>query len=177
MKKIKLDNITELAEIMHEDVHDGNCVAAILFYDEAIELMRELLCYDCVIPESFEISPEDWNGYGQEYFVQLGDDMMLAVEPACHDGIYYTCGADYLYVDHHADSDVLDRLDGACFLIDMGKEDCDFKYHDQCKTNVETDDNKLDKLISTAKVTRDDDGITKRYELDLDLLLDYLFGD
>lgn len=177
MKKIKLDNIEELAEIMHEDAHDDNCVTAILFYDEAIELMRELLCYDCVIPEAFEIMPKDWDGYDKEYFVQLSDDMMLAVEPACHDGIYYACGADYFYVDSNADSKVLDRIDSACFLIEFGKGDYDCKCHDECKTNEDTDDDKLDKLISNAKVTRDDDGITKRYELDLDLLLDYLFGD
>ena len=176
MKKITINSIEELAEIMHDDAHDGNCVTAILFYDEAIKLMRELMSYDCIIPESFEISPVDFNGYDKEYFVQLGNDMMLAVEKAWRENIPLYCLGDISYIDRNVSDAVKDKNEAFCVYVDFDSDIND----DNCECDLCDDciyDDKLDKLIASAKVVKDKDGDIVEYKFDLDLFLDYLFGE
>jgi len=82
MKRVYFGTMKELAEFMFTEAVGGHSAITALFYDEAKELMRELLKYDEVDAYGIEIHPEEWEGYNKEYYITLSDDLTLFVEQA-----------------------------------------------------------------------------------------------
>ena len=180
MKKNTIKDIGLLANLMYENARTGKNVTAILFYKEAISLIKELLSYDSIIPEAFEIAPEDWDNYDREYYVQLGNNMTLAIERSYRDKYIWTFN-DITYIDKNASSDVIKMYDHDVTFLDFNIEinnKCSFG--DEIKKDDEDDftydKEKLDKLITSANIEKDEKGDLKEITFDLNLFLDYLFS-
>lgn len=82
MKRVYFGTMEELAEFMFIEAIGGHSALAVLFYDEAKELMRELLRCDEIDAYGIEIHPAEWDGYDKEYYITLSDDLDLFVEKA-----------------------------------------------------------------------------------------------
>lgn len=135
MEQFFVEYINDLAKEMIEKAYDGKTVYAVLFYDEAIELMRcAMECLD-VEPCDIEIAPEEVSGYDKEYYIVLDADMVLHVQPAWHEKNeyfgegYYDFDADCVYIDGDASSAILrgQNLEN-CFEIVWEDEDDDMPF-------------------------------------------------
>lgn len=110
MKNKVFEDFDMLAEYMIDYADEGKVISAVLFYDEAIELMRELLVYEEVEPVLLDISDPKFNGYEQEYYITLTSDYQLCIENAFANGVYLTHEADVVLFD----GDVNDKVYQAC---------------------------------------------------------------
>lgn len=135
MEQVFLNHIDTLADAMCGEAFKEKTVYAVLFYEQAIDLMRSIMDYDCVELCDIEIAPGDVNGYYHEYYVVLDSEMILHVQPAWHEKNKYSCegyydfDADLVYIDGDANSSILRGQDMSnCFEIVWDDED-DEDFH------------------------------------------------
>lgn len=139
MKKIVFNSCEAMAVNMIENACDGKITYTILFYDEAIEVMRHIISLSPDISfGGINITPVEYNGYDKEYFVVLSDDLTLDIEPAWHEkNQYHNAGylgfdSDLIYIDSNANHDVLKDIElYKCYdaFID---EDNPHTEHEEC---------------------------------------------
>lgn len=105
----------ELASEMLALNEDDKCVHAVLFYEQAIDLIKEFLKRDEVFIASIEIASHEIDGYDKEFMVSLltnydSGEVELWCEKMWHDDNehhkagYYGYDADVVYVDENANS-------------------------------------------------------------------------
>lgn len=133
-----------LAERMFEDAIQDKNAYAVMFFDDAAELMRELLEFCDVSVGSIECSPSELNGYCKEYYVVLNEHRELYVEPAMNkdNQKYLRYEADTLYIDGDASASIIRQNmsdDCACYEIVWGAEEDD-EYDDYDDEYDEDDD-------------------------------------
>ena len=133
-KQIAIDNFYSLASAMHKHASNGNNVYALLYYDDAIELMRTLLLYRDISIGGIDIAQFDYKGYDKEYFVSL-TGMILDIEPAwaeaCeyHDAGYLGYEPDLIFMSGDVHSSLLkDQDPEICYEIIWEDEDHDGDY-------------------------------------------------
>lgn len=87
MKRFIVNDLFDVAEAMYSEiVNKGkDDVLFVGFYEDAIEVVKELLMYEDVIPYSLEIHPVEIDGYTKEYYVSLNDDLEVWCEPAWYE--------------------------------------------------------------------------------------------
>lgn len=134
MKEIRIENITDLADIMLNDATEGGFVTAIAKYEDAIDLTKEILCSEETTIECITVEPPEHDGYDKEFFVTLDKNMKLWVEKAWHeankylDAGYLMTDADTIYILDYCSSKILDRLDqGHCVAVSIDDDDDDFE--------------------------------------------------
>lgn len=114
MRKLEFDSYQEFAcEIadMYEDIRSNDRyddVSVIAKYDEAVEVVKELLClgyglYCC------ELHAPEWDGYNDEYMISLMDGD-LYVEPARRDDGYLDEESCVTYVMNNCSSKALKHI-------------------------------------------------------------------
>ena len=164
MKRIYFGDISNLAAFMINEVDKNHSVSAVFHYQDACELLRELLKYDDVKPNFIQLEPEDWDGYDKEYSVDLNDfgTLELSVEPVYDRKkeryLYYYCDCLILGSDVNStitkfnDAESCDTFE-AVFETDeeIGCSDCDYCVccHD-CDAHDEEDDEQ------TLTISKDD---------------------
>lgn len=131
MKRSFFKNYEELSDYMIDKAQDGLYTVAVLFYNDAINLLRELMRCDDVEIEALDIKPEEYNRYSKEYYVSMADDMIVSVEPAYVCGRYLDAEADLILIDGDASSAIIKNLhDDKCCEIyiycSKAEEECDF---------------------------------------------------
>ena len=133
MEQVFLNDCELLSDMMYEDASEGKTVYAVLFYEQAAELMKRLLDYSDVDLCDIELAPGDMNGYYHEYYVVLDTDMVIHIQPAwhaknefCGEG-YYDFDADLVYIDGEANSAILRGKEmNNCYEIVWEEDDCCF---------------------------------------------------
>ena len=100
-------NCEELSDYMVDKAQDGIYTVAVLFYPEAMELVKYLMRYDDIETMALDIKPVEYNGYNKEYYVSLADDMVVSVEPAYNEGRYLDACADLTLIDSNASSSII----------------------------------------------------------------------
>lgn len=183
MKQLKLKNISDLAEYMLEHASDGLNVDAVLFYDDAASLMREILLYD-VDTGYIEIAKSIYAGYTKEYYVTLSDDMVLSVEPAMSDGKYKTSEPDLMIIDGNASHHIVDDVPvDICRELtlcesnpDDGCDDCcgDCSVCDSGSDEDEFED-KIDDLLDNASLVYDGEKNVIGFSVNANRLFKFLF--
>ena len=130
MDRLYIDDFMVLADIMHKKAMQRKTTYAILFFDEAIELMRKLTTYNDIDVHSIELTTGDFNGYFKEYIVALSSDMMLDIEPAWHganeylpEGYLWIGSADTIYIDGDASSSILKDVEGNVYELVFADDD------------------------------------------------------
>lgn len=146
MKKIHFNDAAELAEYMFNRVADYEYIAAALFFDDAKELMRELLMHDEVDIGILEISEFDYQGYSDEYYVFLDDEYTLSVEPAMRDDRYMTADPNLLLVHSDAKYGIVQantrgQVVEVCFDMvapdDYGSDEDDFEFEIDIDSDID----------------------------------------
>ena len=131
MKKIVVNDVSLLAEEMIGIVEDGKIACGVFFYEEAVELMEALICYIGVVARDIQISPPSFNRYNKEYYVMLNNEFGVYVEPAWadkneyHSAGYLASGADVVFIDGEAKSNIISCFDGDPEIIEV-------ELNDQC---------------------------------------------
>lgn len=116
MKDFEIKDYSALAEVLLEDVRRNKKSTAILFYDEAIEVIKALASKPNITLTSINIDPPDWGNYTKEYMIDIGDGYELFVEPAWRDKSeyneagYVNVDAECVYIDSRADEKIFDKL-------------------------------------------------------------------
>ena len=145
MRRNFFGNHKELSDYMIDKAQDGLYTVAVLFYDDALCLLRKLMRYDNVEIEALDIKPEEYDGYSKEYYVSLTDDMVASVEPAYVGSRYLNAEADLTLIDGDANSAIIKNLPkNKCHEICVGiteDEMGNYVFKPDCD-----DDEKNDKL-------------------------------
>ena len=125
MDRLYFDDYIDMAEYMYDEASDDVYIVAVLYYNDAIQLLRELLSFDDVEISALEIEPPFYNGYDREYFISIDEYKTLSVEPAYVGGRYLNTDADKLLLggDVHANA-MADSPIENCYEI-LVDEDCD----------------------------------------------------
>lgn len=154
MEKIYFEDALDLAKLMLYDINNGKDSSAVLFYDDAVELIAELQLIGDAHPISLDISHPDFSGYNGVYYVDMTpvsvDEFELFVCPAKEaDNTEYSYNtADVIYVDGDADSCILKNIEApAIYEIDIehgvydeDDEECDLNCDDCPFSDLEDDD-------------------------------------
>ncbi len=180
MRRNFFEDYEELSDYMIDKAQDGLYTVAVLFYDDALCLLRELMRYDDVEIEALDIKPEGYDGYDKEYYVSLADDMVASVEPAYVGGRYLNAEADLTLIDGGASSAIIKNLpENKCHEIYVGisedeMEDYDFKP--DCDDNENEKDETLDDIFESAELIKDKNDNVIGIKIDAESLFKYLFG-
>ena len=144
MNTIRFNDYDAFAMRMVNDVMNGKWTAAVLFFDDAAELVKAIIRTEKDIDiYDIDLNSEMVMGYNREYLVSINEDFVLAVNPLWHeDNEYHKAGylgfdADVCYVDgdaHNAAIWCVDR--DACYEVfidgkiesDFDCEECEFRY-------------------------------------------------
>lgn len=136
MKKIVVNDVSLVAEEMISVAEDGGIACGVFFYEEAVELMTALMCFIGVEAEDIRITQPSFNRYNKEYYVTIDQDFRVCVEPAWsdkneyHEAGYLTAGADVVYIDGEAKSNIISCFDGDPEIIEV-------ELSDQCPCQCE----------------------------------------
>ena len=71
MKRVYFGDMKNLAAFMIGEAKDNKTVYAIMFYDEAKDLLRELMLYHELDVWGIEIAPPEWDGYCKEFYLAI----------------------------------------------------------------------------------------------------------
>lgn len=111
MEKITIVEMAQLAEMMFANSANGYDSVAVLYYEDAQELVKELLDVDPTIV-SCELSSPEIDGYYDEYYVTLTSINEIFVEHAKNkdeEKGYLSCDMDVMYIDGGAHASILRR--------------------------------------------------------------------
>lgn len=119
----------DLSRYMIETAEEDIYIVATLFYEDAIELMHEILKDGDIVAEAIEIKPEIYDGYNREYYVSLVG-LTLSVEPAYSGNRYFMTDADIMLLEGCVSADILPYVDiEKCVEISIGIN-YDYDYED-----------------------------------------------
>ncbi len=129
MERLYISSYDALADIMYKKALQNETTYAVLFYDEAIELLRHLMKYQEIDINSLDAATGEYNGYYKEYVVSLSYEMQLDIEPAWHEankyapaGYLWIGSADVIFIDGDAKSSILKGVEANTYEIIVGEE-------------------------------------------------------
>jgi len=154
MERIYFENALDLAKLMLYDINNDKDSSAVLFYDDAVELIAELQLIGDAHPISLDISHPDYSGYNGVYYVDMtpvsenGFELFVCPAKEADNTEYSYNTADVIYVDGDADSCILKNIEApAIYEIDIehevydeDDEECDLNCDDCPFSDIEDDD-------------------------------------
>lgn len=165
MDKIIFNSHDDLAEYMLSRADLGDDVHAILFFEDAAELIRALLAYDDTSVHSIEICEPSFNGYRKEYCVTLDTDFVVYVQPAWHeegetyDAGYYDIEESYVLLDGDVNSKIMRSLSHCeCFEIEINEDAYNGALNDIA-----------DCALENAAIIKDEDDNPTDIDIEIDL--------
>ena len=139
MKNLYFDDFEDFACAVADaydslDGEDFEDVAIIAKYEEARQIIKELLCLGYDI-HSLEIHDDLWENYDAEYVISLYDNSIWC-EPMLRENGYIDEDAPVIYVLDNCSSKVIPYCKGKIvYEVTVGKEDdeCDYDECDDCE--------------------------------------------
>lgn len=173
-----------LCDYMIDKARGGEYTVAVLFYKDAMCLLREMAKNDDVTIVGVELKPKEFDGYDLEYYVSMDKDMYVGIEPAFVDDIYLSTEADLTLIDGNAHSSALANVPDdkwrEIYIVE-GSDFCPCDEEDgtdccPCELYEDEDeeDDAWDEFFEKAKITKDENGTIIR--VDVSTLLKCLFG-
>lgn len=164
---------------MVNTIDNGDSVTVVLFYDKAIEVMREIMFYPDIELISCEIGDPTIIEYEKEYLIEINDDFSVYIGPAWSEiqNEYLHFCADYVFIDGNASSKILKVCDCTkCYEIDWADEsfNCNGDCVD-CEDAIANDRDELEIEISREKTYEIELPIPKKSLMSFFNIFDYLF--
>lgn len=133
MKNLYFDDFEDLACVVSDTYdaldYDEEDVAIIAKYEEARQIIKELLCLGYDI-NSLEIHDELWENYDAEYVISLYDNSIWC-EPMLRENGYIEDDSPVIYVLDNCSSKVIPYCKGkTVYEVSVGDDDCNC---DECK--------------------------------------------
>lgn len=141
MDKINFFSHKDLANYMHEKAFEGKTATAVLLYDDAKILIKELLKFNNTSLDNVEISNPMLKGYDKEFYITLDDDFGIWSEEAYHEvdetGFkgYYKFGDEnaIALICSDANSQVIKAAKDSNYIAEIEiNDDCYYKCDDDC---------------------------------------------
>lgn len=136
MKDFAVKDYSALADVLFNDALRSKSSVAVLFYDEAIEIIKSLVSNPRVVINSINIDPPDWDNYDKEYLICIDSTLELFVEPAWRDSSEYNSagyiivGGDNMYIDSNANHEIIKKSDCLeCYIIKEISDDSIYSYY------------------------------------------------
>ena len=139
MDTISFLSHADLAKYMVKKAFDGKTVTAVLFYEDAKVLLKELACFENTAIENVDMHEPIYKGYGKEFYVTIDDNLCIWVEEAYHEneekdfkGYYRFGGEDVIaLIDSEANSRVIKAAEGSEYIAEIGVI-ADTRYDSEC---------------------------------------------
>lgn len=122
-----------------------NSIAICAKYDEAKEIIAELVCSGYGIASIDKFDSKEYGGYKDEYVISLLEGQIWC-EPAKHGDKYVDICANKLFLMGNCNSKMLNAVNSEClYIIDIyDHEECNDCYLDEC-SNYYINDKKVTK--------------------------------
>ena len=165
MDRINFKNFKKLADYMIDKAYDCSYVAAVLYYNDAKNLVRELMSREDVDFDMIEMSNPDFAGYDREYYVSLSYDyyssnedcnrvIIASCERAYNGEKYLRAEADVTLVHSDAHSSILSTINDNKFREFCVGED-DFECEDcVCKSATDVAD-LIEGIFDNVRIYKD----------------------
>ena len=86
MNTIKFNDYDAFAMRMVNDAMNGKWTTAVLFFDDAAELVKAIIRAEKdVVIDGINLNPTMMTGYDREYLVSFDEEFVLSVEPLWHE--------------------------------------------------------------------------------------------
>ena len=168
MKKFVIDDYSNIADAMFNEIvnREKEEAAFVGFYEDAIEVIKELLMNEEVMPCSIEIQPEFIAGYDKEYYVFLNDELEVWCQPAWYEEgkFYLMTDVDITFIMGECNSSILKTIRTeetveVTFELD-NTEDCSECCGECCcgSTCEDEESNELSDSEITTRILVDEDG-------------------
>ena len=180
MENLYFDDFEDLACAVADtydalDYDDDEDVAIIAKYDEARQIIKELLCLGYDI-HSVEIHDDLWENYDAEYVISLYDNEVWC-EPMLRENGYIEEYAPVIYVLDNCSSKVIPYCKGKnVFEVSVGDDDCNCECSEcACKkdekpTTTSTTSKSATYKINNKEVSKEE--FDKKYEEFEEMYLD-----
>ncbi len=173
MQKYYIEDCFDIADAMHNEIENNKKEEVIFvgFYEDAIEVIKELLMFEDVMPHSIKIHAEDWDGYDKEYYVTLDENLEVYVEPAftkIHNRYLYG-RADVLFIMGDCNSSIIHAIEcDKVFEVtfDDEEDECTHECNKDCRCKCESSDkiNTTNENSVLTRVIKDKDGRVRGFE-------------
>ena len=195
---ITFDDAAELAAVMCLASDDGECYVAAALYEDAAELLQELLSIDGTNIDFIELEPYEYSHYDREFYIAvLPETRTICCEKAYHDGVYSYTDADLLLVQEDVSSKLIQNIDDEDYLIyNIGYDEEEFDEDSEDENEITMDmesiikmffnvddpeDDIMDRLmadaIENAEIVKNIDGDILHVNIDIYDILNYIHGE
>ena len=126
MDKIVFKTHSDLAEYMLKNASEGNTVYAVLFYEDARKLLKELLLFDKTEVNNIELNEPMWKRYDKEFYVVLDENFGVDIEEAYHEKNKYHDAGYYKFGDADIENTIalMDGEANSKIIAAAGKSHC-----------------------------------------------------
>ena len=132
MKILRYDDFGELAcavgykydEVKEHD--DLDSVAVIAKYEEAREIICELICLGYGIASIYDFSDSEWNSYDDEYMITLLENNIWC-EPVLKDDGYICIEDNVVYLMNNCNSKIISHIDTHDVYEVAIADECDYE--------------------------------------------------
>ncbi len=125
MKTLYFKNYKEFADKMIDEVENidenYNFITAALFYEDARNVVAELLKNDKVKIDFIELASQEVDNYDHEYYISLDGEYNLSVEKAWYEKYreagYYINSCEILFMEKSCDYEIITTSEDCCAYI------------------------------------------------------------
>ncbi len=134
---IGFDYVEDLTDNIINEAENDVFVSVIAKYENAKDIIKELMFYDATVIDSIELFSPDADGYVDEYIIDIcyrDGEVLIGCEPIKRNGEYLNCEGDMLYILGDCRERILDHCcyDKA-FIAIIGDDECDCGDDDNAK--------------------------------------------
>lgn len=166
MKTISFNNFKDFAHKIKDKYHfladDDKAIAVIAKYEEARQIIKELLCIGCHIHSIISLEDPEFTGYVDEYIItmtNIDEEYEIWCEPMKRENDYITDDSPITYILANCSSKVIPYCEGKnvyeVSISDNSDEEHDYVVNGN-KVDKETFDDYVSKFIPD-KVSEDND--------------------
>lgn len=115
---------------------DYNSIDIIAKYDDAKEIIQELVCAGYGIVNIDELTEPSWNDYDDAFVISLFEGGIWC-EPVKRNDEYIFVEADVVYIFSDCNSRIIDKIEAdEVYEVDSNEDDCDCKNCNCCNINT-----------------------------------------
>ena len=166
MKKFVINEYSSIAEAMFDEIvnKEKEEIAFVGFYEDAIEVIKELLMYEETMPCSIELHPEYIEGYDKEYYVFLNDELEVWCQPAWYEKgkFYLMTDVDITFIMGDCNSAILKTIrtdESVEVSFELSDEDCEGCCGECCcGSTCHEESSEISDSEITTRILVDEDG-------------------
>ena len=174
MKNLYFDDFEDFSCVIADTYdaldYDEEDVAIIAKYEEARQIIKELLCLGYDI-NSLEIHDELWENYNSEFIISLYDNSIWC-EPMLRENGYFEDDSPVIYVLDNCSSKVIPYCKGkTVYEVSVGDDECNCECSEcACKKDEKPTTTKSVYKINNKEVSKEE--FDKKYEEFEEMYLD-----